>query len=55
MTAKNRLKDKLELRMKQFHVQCVHQLKDMLTLEGRHDDEEAEEGEKTQPVAMDIS
>ena len=41
--------------MKQFHVQCVHQLQDMLTLEGHHDDEEAEEGENTQPVAMDTS
>ena len=38
--------------MKQFHVQYMHQLKDMLTLVGRHDDEE---GEKTQPVAMDTS
>ena len=55
VTAKNHLKDKLELRMKLFHVQYVHQLQDMLTLEGRHDDEEAEEGKKTQPVAMDTS
>ena len=50
VTAKNSLKDKLELRKKQFHllVQCMHQLQDMLTLEGRHDEEvEEEEGEKT--------
>ena len=47
--AKNSLKDKLELRKKQFHllVQCVHQLQDMLTLEGHHDEKEVDEGEKT--------
>ena len=42
---KNALKDKLELRKKQFHllVQCVHQLQDMLTVESHKEEEEEEE------------
>ena len=46
--SKNALKDKLELRKKQFHllVQCVHQLQDMLTLESRKEEEQEEEEER---------
>ena len=41
------LKQKLELRRKQFHllVQCVHQLQDMLQHEGSPEVEEEGEGE----------
>ena len=60
MASKNALKDKLELRKKQFHllVQCVHQLQDMLHQEGR--EEEADEREEIEasedaPVVMDTS
>lgn len=62
MTSKNSLKDKLELRKKQFHllVQCVHQLQDMLHQEGQEEEEEAGEkegsqGSKEEPVVMDTS
>ena len=46
--SKNALKDKLELRKKQFHllVQCVHQLQDIVTLGSRKEKEEEEEREK---------
>ena len=45
--SKNALKDKLELRKKQFHllVQCVHQLQDIVTL-GSHKEKEEEEEER---------